>query len=188
MLQTQVHLPKPYLRRASHRRLCLLSGYSRGAGGVVCQVCKQGYTVSYTRKNGRSYSKCTKGGVPENCLYSQTETGVPFNVCLGCKAGYYSVIFAKPFSNKCVPAKDVKPKPIKNCLEGGQVSYGQVLCFRCKDGYSQDPLGMKCVKRTVPGCLINAFTDSYKCRGCDYYNGFFMNKDGVCVKTAALEK
>ena len=167
---------------------CLLSGYSREAGDIVCQLCEEGYTVSYGRlKNGTYYSKCTKGGVSENCLYAQAVTGVPFNVCLGCKAGYYSQMFYKPFSNKCVPGKEIKAKPIENCVQGAIVSGGTATCFRCKDGLSRDLLKSECVKRTVTGCLINAFTDANKCRGCDYYNGFFMNKDGDCVKSAAIE-
>ena len=110
----------------------------------------------------------------------------PFTICQGCKPGYYSVLTGK--SNKCVPEKDIQAKPIENCSEGGVVLYGQAKCFRCKYGYSRDEQGLECVKRTVKGCLINSFTDAFKCRSCDYFSGYFMDKAGDCVKTANFAK
>ena len=162
---------------------CLISAYNAVINGVICQQCEANRTLYLTQKNGKYEAECREGGVPDNCLSAVHQTGVPFNLCLGCKAGFYSVISTAPFQDKCIAAKDVKPKPIENCVEGGLVLRGQVKCFRCKDGFSRDEQGLECVKRTVTGCLINPFTDAYKCRGCDYFNGYFMNKDGVCVKT-----
>ena len=160
---------------------CEISLYDKGQLKPVCLQCEFGYTFYSKIINGKRVPQCVKG-TPENCLVAERDPFLPFPICTGCKAGYYSVFTMKPLGDKCVPESQVKGQLVENCELGGLVNQGQVNCFRCKDGFSRDEIGLKCSKREHPGCLIKAFTDAFKCRGCDYLNGWFMNIEGDCVK------
>ena len=165
---------------------CLISSYDRENPKFnFCSQCEEGFTRYILNKNGHPVTECRKGG-PLNCISSVRENSLSFDICAGCKAGYYSVIRTAPLGNSCVPLKDLKVKPVENCEEGGILTTGGAKCFRCQEGFTRDVLGTECLKETVPGCSVASFTDESKCTECDYSNGYFMNEDGDCVKIGSL--
>ena len=161
---------------------CRIYKYDRALQQAVCGECEDGYILVIAKKNGKLTSTCTAGKTIHDC--GKTEHYLNFPVlCIWCKNGQYSKLNQQPLSSKCVPASQID-QPVKNCAQGGLVRGGAGVCHRCNAGYATSIDGSACIKPSITGCIKNPFTDKFKCRECDYLNGYFMNAAGNCVKTA----
>ena len=175
----QVTFPKASCG-ALNKDHCLLSRYDKGQGKAFCTQCEVGYTLVTTKVGTAVKQTCVKDKTIPKCLSVHKYLSYP-PLCEICEDGYYSVLSLNPLKTTCTPAAEVRGA-IENCSQGGMARGGQAKCHKCKDGFARDAMGEACSKPNIPGCLINPFTNSYKCLACDYFNGYFMTPGNTCVK------
>ena len=139
----------------------------------ICQICKPGYAASYI---GQMSVVCKKDDkFIKNCF---DETNLGFKACQLCNGGYPDIDTQR---NTCLPFA-TGGKNIENCLVGFSPTFKEIDCYRCKDGYSYDFQGKKCIQ-SDSGCLsFTLFEKKKTCLGCNVYAGYSATKDGTCSK------
>jgi len=119
----------------------------------LCQVCKEGYYLSYDKK------RCTKIDI-NNCRWAFLDNNTTIK-CSSCDKGYPDVN-----STRC---EDVKLP--KRCKYGGRAANGDRICTHCKKGYSLYANGTECYDACSHGCQYCDIDNI--CRSCDQFNGYY---------------
>ena len=149
-----------------------------------CYGCKPGFALQSSITIHGSTTKCVKGTIP-GCLREEhviRDGKLTAIACDACSDGRYSVEAPKTYAQSC---KEIS-NPVPNCLWGGIVvsgMYGQIRCYRCKEGYAVDANTNKCVTTPQKGCWQEFLG---RCSDCDPFAGYSSSANGDCYKTLSV--
>ena len=173
---------------------CLISKFDLEYQRTECSTCQPG-SVLLVHFDGRTPECLTPAKnaaqIPDNCQYATQTDQEDKITCIQCKDTYYT---HKTFQKEiCTPISQVtNPKAkklVKNCLSGLYYApVNKMNCLKCQPGFSitvEDYF--ECTPAPSKGCLHIYDDKSTACLMCDAEAGWYMNKEGVCVKDGLLE-
>ena len=157
---------------------CFLFNYDFIQKKQTCNGCKDGYALKVTVAGTKISQRCGKRTIP-GCLleFDVISANRNSSTCVACPNNTYSVLNRTTLKSTCQKIAN----PVPHCYWGSLVEPTGVKCNRCVDGYALGSLTKVCEKTVEKGCWIQG---GGKCRVCNPFEGYSIDANGNCFKTA----